>query len=69
VAVLLERGAGTERSNDRGQTALGAAVFRRSSRSVEQLRAAGADPDLGSPSAVEVATFFELPEMLTMLRP
>jgi ankyrin repeat protein len=33
VDLLLERGADTERVNDRGQTALGAAVFRQSARS------------------------------------
>ena len=29
---------------------------------------AGADPDLGPKSAVVVATFFDLPEMLALLR-
>ena len=32
VAALLQRGADTERQNDRGQTALGAAAFRRQAR-------------------------------------
>jgi uncharacterized protein len=68
VAALLERGADTARVNDRGQTALGAAVFRRSERSVTQLLAAGADPGLGPRSAVDIARFFDLPEMLTLLR-
>ena len=67
VKTLLDRGADTARLNDRGQTALGAAVFRRSEPIVRALLAAGADPDLGSPSAVEIATFFELPEMAELL--
>ncbi|MET8763341.1 ankyrin repeat domain-containing protein [Lentzea sp. NPDC004782] len=67
VAALLERGADTGRVNDRGQTALGAAVFRRSERSVRLLLAAGADPALGARSALDVARFFELPEMLVLL--
>ncbi|MEU7476592.1 ankyrin repeat domain-containing protein [Lentzea sp. NPDC042327] len=67
VAALLERGADTGRVNDRGQTALGAAVFRRSERSVRLLLEAGADPALGPRSALDVARFFDLPEMLELL--
>jgi len=67
VRLLLERGADTARVNDRGQTALGAAVFRRSSASVTSLLAHSADPALGSPSALEVAAFFDLPDMLALL--
>jgi ankyrin repeat protein len=68
VRALLKRGADTARINDRGQTALGAAVFRRSQRSVTLLLAAGADPELGPRSAVDIARFFDLPEMLGILR-
>jgi ankyrin repeat protein len=67
VRALLELGADTERVNDRGQTALGAAVFRQSGEIVESLLAAGADPYAGGRSAVDVATFFELPAMLALL--
>ncbi|OLF16042.1 ankyrin repeat domain-containing protein [Actinophytocola xanthii] len=68
VLALLERGADTGRINDRGQTALGAAVFRRSTESVTHLLSAGADPALGPRSALQIAQFFDLPEMLTLLR-
>lgn len=68
VRALLDRGADTARVNDRGQTALGAAVFRRSERSVSDLLAAGADPALGPRSALDIAQFFDLPEMLALLR-
>jgi ankyrin repeat protein len=68
VRALLERGADTARINDRGQTALGAAVFRRSERSVAHLLEAGADPALGERSALDIARFFNLPEMLALLR-
>lgn len=68
VAALLERGADTSRTNDRGQTALAAATFRRSADTVTALLSAGADPEQGNPSAVETATFFDLPEMLALLR-
>ncbi|MEU8633605.1 ankyrin repeat domain-containing protein [Amycolatopsis sp. NPDC048633] len=67
VRALLDAGADTARVNDRGQTALGAAVFRRSQRSVTHLLAAGADPALGPRSALDIARFFDLPEMLTLL--
>ncbi|GLY47823.1 ankyrin repeat domain-containing protein [Lentzea sp. NBRC 102530] len=68
VRALLARGADTGRVNDRGQTALGAAVFRRSRPVVELLLDAGADPALGPRSAVDVARFFDLPEMLALLQ-
>ena len=67
VRVLLDAIADTGRINDRGQTALGAAVFRRSSQVVALLLEARPDPALGSPSAVDVARFFDLPEMLAQL--
>ena len=68
VAALLQRGADTKRLNNRGQSALAAAVFRRSERGVLALLAAGADPSGGNPSARDMATFFELPEMEQLLR-
>jgi uncharacterized protein len=68
VEALLARGADHSRVNDRGQTALAAATFRRSGRSVRALLAAGADPALGPKSALDIATFFELDDMLPLLR-
>lgn len=68
VRALLERGADHARVNDMGQTALAAAVFRQDHDIVTELLRAGADPDLGPKSAVVVATFFDLPEMLALLR-
>ncbi|MEU7590598.1 ankyrin repeat domain-containing protein [Micromonospora sp. NPDC049230] len=68
VAALLGRGADHSRANDRGQTALAAAVFRSSTEAVRALLAAGADPAHGTPSALETATFFDLPEMVELLR-
>jgi len=68
VRLLLARGADHARVNDKGQTALGAAVFRRAGAIVTDLLAAGADPELGRQSGVAVARVFELPEMLELLR-
>jgi uncharacterized protein len=67
VAMLLARDADVARVNDRGQTALGAAVFRRGAASVTALLAAGADPFAGGRSATEIAQFFDLPEMTALL--
>jgi ankyrin repeat protein len=68
VTALLERGADHARVNDRGQTALAAATFRQDAGIVTALLQAGADPDHGPKSAVAIATFFELPEMLALLQ-
>jgi hypothetical protein len=42
-------------------------VFRRSTEGVRALIDARADPDVGSPSAPDVAVFFKLPEMAALL--
>lgn len=68
VAALLERGADHSRVNQRGQTALAAATFRSAAGIVAALLAAGADPHAGSPSALESARFYDLPEMVALLR-
>jgi ankyrin repeat protein len=67
VSALLARGADPARVNDRGQTALAAATFKQSAPIVSALLAAGADPLAGSPSAVDTACFFDLPEMASIL--
>ncbi len=68
VSMLLARGADPARLNDRGQSARAAATFHRSAGSVTALLAAGADPGQGSQSALATAEFFDLPEMLALLR-
>jgi ankyrin repeat protein len=68
VRELIQRGADHGRINDKGQTALAAAVFRQDRDIVDALLEAGADPDHGPKSAVAIATFFELPQMLALLR-
>ncbi len=67
VRALVERGADHSRVNDRGQTALAAAVFRQCRFAVQTLLAAGADPAQGPQSAIDIARFFELTEMLDLV--
>jgi ankyrin repeat protein len=58
VAGLAERGADVNRLNDRGQSPLAGAVFKREDDVVVTLLANGADPDAGSPSARATAEMF-----------
>jgi ankyrin repeat protein len=67
VEMLLDHGADSARINDRGQTALAAATFRRHGPIVTVLLAAGADPDAGERSARQIATFFSLADMVALL--
>jgi ankyrin repeat protein len=68
VRLLLDRKADTERVNDRGQTALAAATFRRHVPIVTLLLSAGASPTTGSRSALEVAAFFQLERFTHLLQ-
>lgn len=68
VETLVSLSADVDRSNDNGQTALAAAVFRQSMPIVDLLLDAGADPYAGARSAVDIATFFDLPHMAARLR-
>ncbi|MBA3523714.1 MAG: ankyrin repeat domain-containing protein [Geodermatophilaceae bacterium] len=67
VAALLARDADHGRLNDRGQSALAAAVFKQDAPVVTALLAAGADPDAGAPSAAASAEFFGLPAMTALI--
>jgi uncharacterized protein len=61
VRGLLERGADPDRRNDRGQSPVAGAVFKKEPEVVRALVAAGADVHAGEPSALATARFFELP--------
>ncbi len=67
VRMLLAHGADVDRVNDRGQTALGAAVFRQSTVAVELLLDHGADVHAGGRSAADIAAFFGLDQMASLL--
>jgi ankyrin repeat protein len=58
VRMLLAHGADPNRINERLQTPLAGAVFKKAYDIIEALRESGADPDLGQPSARETVRFF-----------
>ena len=68
VQVLIDHGAGVDARNDRGQTPLAGAVFKGYEDVVRVLIGAGADPRAGTPSAWDTATFFDRPDLLTILK-
>jgi ankyrin repeat protein len=53
VSLLLDHGADPNRLNDRGQSPLAGVVFKNEKDVIELLLEAGADPDIGQPSALE----------------
>ncbi|KAE8765048.1 ankyrin repeat domain-containing protein [Georgenia thermotolerans] len=68
VRELVARGADVHRLNDRGQNALVCAVFRQNEDIAAMLVEAGADPAAGTPSALETARYFQLPQMTALLQ-
>ncbi|KAF4501405.1 ankyrin [Fusarium agapanthi] len=58
VKVLVQHGADPNRLNDRGQSPLAGAVFKKED-AVTQLLDGGADPEYGQPSAAECITMFK----------
>lgn len=70
VAMLAARGADVNKLNDRGQSPLAGAIFKKEEAVIEALIEAGASPTAGTPSAVDAATLFgqsELAERLSQL--
>lgn len=60
VSLLLSHGANPNILNDRGQSPLAGAVFKNEKEVIEALLQGGADPDLGTPSAMEAVELFKL---------
>lgn len=64
VDALAALGADPDRTNDRGQSPLASAIFKREDDVVAALLLAGADPDVGTPSARATAQMFDRSELL-----
>jgi ankyrin repeat protein len=62
VKLLMEHGADPNSLNDRGQSPLAGAVFKKEEAVIEVLLQGGADPDWGSPSALESVELFKAEE-------
>lgn len=68
VGMLAKRGADVNKLNDRGQSPLAGAIFKKEESVIEALIAAGASPTVGTPSAVDTATMFGQEELAARLR-
>lgn len=60
VSLLLSYGGDPNSLNDRGQSPLAGAVFKKENAVIKALIEGGADPDLGTPSAMEAVNIFHL---------
>jgi hypothetical protein len=65
--MVLEHGADCARVNGRGQTGLAAGTFHRHGPIVRIFLVAGADPGAGQRSAVQIAQFLALPDMVALV--
>ena len=53
VDLLIKHGADVNRLNDRGQSSLAGVVFKNEEECIGKLLAGGADPEIGTPSALD----------------
>lgn len=68
VAQLIAHHAALDTENRMGQTAISCAVFRNDAEILTMLLDAGADPNAGMRTAVQIAEQFGIADMVTMLR-
>ena len=62
VRLLLQHNADPNQVNDRGQSPLAGAVFKNEEEVIEVLLEGGADPDVGTPSAMQAVRLFKKEE-------
>jgi len=68
VSLLVRHGADPNRVNDRGQSMLAGVVFKNEREVIKILLEAGADPELGEPSALDATKVFRQEEYEGMFR-
>ncbi|AKK11616.1 ankyrin repeat domain-containing protein [Corynebacterium uterequi] len=68
VRELAEVGADVNLLNERGQSPLAGAIFKKEDEVVHALLAAGADPLAGQPTAVDCARMFGRADLLDLLQ-
>lgn len=66
--MLLKYKADPNILNDRGQSALAGAVYKNEKAVVEALLEAGADPNIGTPSAIAATQMFSNQELAALLK-
>ena len=67
ASLLVKHGADPNRLNDRGQSILAGAVFKNEPEVIDVLLEAGADPEIGQPTALD-ATRVSLTQPLLTVR-
>ena len=67
VSTLLSKGADPNRINDNGQSPLAGAVFKNELEVIRRLIAGGANPRLGTPTAIQTARMFKREDVLQIL--
>ncbi|KAI0738260.1 ankyrin [Daedaleopsis nitida] len=67
VKELLARGADGDHTNDQGQSPLAGAVFKSHDEVVRVLIEGGANPRLGTPTAIQTARMFKKGELLQVM--
>ena len=59
VSLLLKHGADPNRLNDRGQSPLAGVVFKNEAEVIKLLLDGGADPEIGTPSALDSTKVYD----------
>ena len=67
TTTLLAKGADPNRVNDNGQSPLAGAVFKSELEVIRRLIAGGANPRLGTPTAIQTARIFKREDVLEIL--
>lgn len=65
LSVLIKHHADVNKLNNRQQSPLAGAIFKKEDEIIDRLLSAGADPQLGTPNAVDTAKMFGREDLLS----